>query len=361
MSLLPKNEFISKYHLQDKADALQALDWALMQEIYTKCESIKADLEDVLLYFRGAKRIPNVHFVKYRIKQPEKVIYKLLRQFLSYEGTQTTASEVITFENFHEHVEDMIGIRLIYLIRAQWKEIHQEILNKFGDKIWRDKHGKKVLPLAFVKISDEDSFQDFFRQNGCKIVHGELDYRSVLYYLQHECLGRIWRVELQTKTIFEEAWFEIHGALHEPNKEKKIELIDDYLMSLKNIATEADNLTARISYHKSELSQKANRMANLEREKQKTLQNDSIFDQIRNDIKSAEMEKAFDKLEHWLLVNEIRKHAPDLDKAVFIWHSNFSAYQKNSLLGLVEHTALDQIKNKLIDILNQLENEYPVP
>ena len=358
MPLITKNEFISKYHLQDKAAALAALDWTLMQEIYTKCESINADLEDALLYFRGAERIRNVHFVKYRIKQPEKVIYKLLRHFLSFVGTQTTASEVITFENFHEYVEDMIGIRLIYLIRAQWKEIHQEVLNKFGDKIWRDKNGKKVPPLAFLKLYDEASFKDFFRQNGCEVVYGELDYRSVLYYLQHECLGRLWRVELQTKTIFEEAWFEIHGALHEPNKEKKIYLIDDYLMSLKNIATEADNLTARISYHKSELSEKADRMVHLENETQKTLQNDSIFDQIRNYIKSSEMEKAFYKLENWLREKEIRKHAPDLDKAVAIWHSNFSAFQKNSLLGLEEHTALNQIKNKLLDIVAQLEEAF---
>lgn len=352
MPLSTKDEFIEKYHLQDKAAALAALDWALMQKIYTKCENIKPDLEEAMLSFRGVERIPNVHFVKYRIKQPEKVIYKLLRHFLK-EG-----SKAITFENFHEYVEDMIGIRLIYLIRAQWKEIHQEVLNKFGDKIWKDKHGKKALPVAFVKVSDEASFQKFFEDNGCKLKYGELDYRSVLYYLQHECLGRMWRVELQTKTIFEEAWFEIHGALHEPNKEKKIYLIDDYLMSLKNIATEADNLTARISYHKSELSEKADRMAHLESEKQKTLQDDSIFDQIRNDIKSAEMEKAFDKLENWLREKAIKKQSPELEKAVYLWHSNFSAFQKNSLLGLEEHTALNQIKDKLFDIINELETTF---
>ncbi|MDH4033054.1 MAG: hypothetical protein OEV80_04560, partial [candidate division Zixibacteria bacterium] len=80
-------------------------------------------------------------------------------------------------------------------------------------------------PTAKVQNGDPDYLIQLYEKNGCTIEEAEHGYRSV-HYLVNQPMGKSnYQVEIQVRTLFEEAWAECDHAIRYP------ELADHDLLS----------------------------------------------------------------------------------------------------------------------------------
>lgn len=108
--MLQQKEFLKKYNITDPEFAQTALDWKMLNEIFDNYQKIKADYETTA---RGiVERLiwaENVHSVKSRIKDPERLIAKIIRNKLKHPERE------FTVENYTDIIDDIIGIRILHL------------------------------------------------------------------------------------------------------------------------------------------------------------------------------------------------------------------------------------------------------
>jgi len=63
---------------------------------------------------------PQIHFLKYRLKDPEKLRQKLVRKAIQ--------GDVVDESNIFDRITDLAGVRIIHLHTEQMREIHAAIL-----------------------------------------------------------------------------------------------------------------------------------------------------------------------------------------------------------------------------------------
>jgi ppGpp synthetase/RelA/SpoT-type nucleotidyltranferase len=166
-------------------------DWKVLREICARHESNTRDLKDAGDYFAARLQgAPGVHSVRMRVKDPRHLVKKIVRDRLD-----------VTTETYEQHINDLLGLRALHLYRGDWQQIHDFIRNAFD--LWDE-------PTAYV-AKGEDCTE--FRGAGCQVEEKDDAYRSVHYHLKFREKRRLLRVELQVRTIFQEAWGEISRQL----------------------------------------------------------------------------------------------------------------------------------------------------
>jgi ppGpp synthetase/RelA/SpoT-type nucleotidyltranferase len=166
-------------------------------------------------------KIGGVHASNYRIKDPEHLIKKIIRK--GKEG------RTITIDNYCQEITDLVGIRLLHVFKDGWKDI---------DTYIRVNYELFEKPKAFRREGDNNSDlegQEFEMQNR------ELGYRSLHYVVKSKPAKNEYLVEIQVRTIFEEAWGEIDHTILYPD------LIDDevlkkYTLVLNRLAGLGDEM-----------------------------------------------------------------------------------------------------------------------
>lgn len=162
--------------------------------------------EYIVRLIRDDPSAPNesIHTILYRIKDEARIIEKIDQENSSFAINE----KPITHNNFHEKIGDIIGIRIICLRLSDIVKVEAYLTHLVEEKIlkfMREPDHKKsfVLPIDPGEVAPQDVNLQY---SGYSSIHyqvklGESSDAS-------EQFKRI-QIELQLRTILEEAWGEI--------------------------------------------------------------------------------------------------------------------------------------------------------
>lgn len=203
---MPRNElndFLKEMKISKETFDKSKLSWKTLKKIKTEYERNLKDYEEIALrYVEQLSKIESVHSVRYRIKNPYHLLEKIIRK--------TNEGEQITEKNYTSCIPDIIGIRALYIFKSDWIRLHEDIKQKYGSMFTQ----KPEIQLK--KGDDDNPYKDI---RNIEIKENK-DYRSIHYVIRHEAFDPTngnkkleVRVEVQTRSIFEEGWSEINHKL----------------------------------------------------------------------------------------------------------------------------------------------------
>jgi ppGpp synthetase/RelA/SpoT-type nucleotidyltranferase len=181
--------------------------------------------------------VDNVHSVRFRSKDPDHLIIKIIRK------RHANPERIIVTDNYKTEITDLIGVRVIHLLKKQWMPI-----NKYITKTW-DLH---EAPIAYIREGDPDAFFDMFKAEGFTIKKHDFGYRSLHYIIPTKPAKETFYAEIQLRTIFEEGWSEIDHKIRYPNNTENA-LYNEFLLILNRLAGSADEMGSFIMNLKSSL------------------------------------------------------------------------------------------------------------
>lgn len=167
-----------------------------------------------------------VHSVRSRVKNPIRLIRKIVRKRLE------DPTRLITLDNYEDDITDLVGIRALHLFKEDWEAIHDFIT-----------HGWKVreTPIAYVREGDREDWIHEFKLRGCVVKKHPHSYRSVHYLIPASPTKRVTTVEVQVRTLMEEAWSEIDHRINYPEATPYQE-VRHFLGSFNRLAGMADEM-----------------------------------------------------------------------------------------------------------------------
>lgn len=185
---------------------------------------LKAFLQTVLFFFENNPALKGiVHSVKYRMKDPEHLKDKIQRKLKS--------GKIIDENNLFTVVNDLIGVRVLYLYQDQFQLIHNELLKKVDEtKDWMFVEAPKAYTW------DPETREYFEKLN----IHTEVRdtyYTSVHYVIKpNNELSNI-TCEIQVRTLFEEIWGEIDHTINYPHQTEIIACKEQLRVLAKLVST----------------------------------------------------------------------------------------------------------------------------
>lgn len=233
MELLKQEDFLEKYNIKSDDFNSSGLTWEELEFLFNDYLIYKNKLETpATVILNDLMKMPNVHSVRYRIKDPEHLIEKIIRKKI------TSPSEEINIKNYKEKVTDLIGLRALHLFKEDWKSIHENITETWN---YKDK------PIANYREGDSEGLIKEFNDSGCEAKEHKFGYRSIHYIIETSPTKETFYAEIQVRTIFEEAWSEIDHTIRYPY-EIDNEIYGRYLMILNRLAGSADEMGSFIKF-----------------------------------------------------------------------------------------------------------------
>lgn len=185
---------------------------------------LKAFLQTVLFFFENNPALKGIiHSVKSRMKDPEHLKDKIQRKLKS--------GKIIDENNLFTVVNDLIGVRVLYLYQDQFQLIHNELLKKVDEtKDWMFVEAPKAYTW------DPETREYFEKLN----IHTEVRdtyYTSVHYVIKpNNELSNI-TCEIQVRTLFEEIWGEIDHTINYPHQTEIIACKEQLRVLAKLVST----------------------------------------------------------------------------------------------------------------------------
>lgn len=185
---------------------------------------LNAFLQTVLFFFENNPSLKGiVHSVKSRMKDPEHLKDKIQRKLKS--------GKTIDESNLFTVVNDLIGVRVLYLYQDQFQLIHNELLKKVDEtKDWMFVEAPKAYTW------DPETREYFEKLN----IHTEVRdtyYTSVHYVIKpNNALSNI-TCEIQIRTLFEEIWGEIDHTINYPHPTEVIACKEQLRVLAKLVST----------------------------------------------------------------------------------------------------------------------------
>lgn len=317
--LIGQNKFLANYNIDKDKFKKTTLTWENLQLIYQDyCKEIPKLESSAVYIFNSLMKTSNVHSVRYRIKDAEHVIEKIIRKRIKDPG------QIITIENYKSELTDLIGLRALHLFKEEWNSIHDVITST-----WE----LKEKPVANYRDGDSLDYQKEFKELGCDVKKHPFGYRSVHYIIQTKPAKETYFAEIQVRTIFEEAWSEIDHTIRYPYDQDN-PVFGQFLLILNRLAGSADEMGTFIQYLKKELQNKENNFKNEMKEKDYLIK--ELETKIK-DLKLKESDKKYltDGLEKLKMPNLL---ISDIGMSVSKALTNLSFINNSNLSGLNEIT-----------------------
>lgn len=216
---------------------------AIIEENNIKINNIKEIYEDYVEYKNSyenqAQFIANilrsqemVHSVKSRIKDPDRLVEKVIRKTENRKSKYGNEFE-FTLDNYKNEINDLIGIRVIHIFKDQWQEIHEFIINTW-----------KVIEIT-ANVRDGDNIE-VFEDPRIEVRSKASGYRSVHYLVEFYPTSQRVIAEIQVRTIFEEGYGEIDHRLRYSHREIP-EILQSNLLLFNRIVGSADEMASLIN------------------------------------------------------------------------------------------------------------------
>lgn len=160
-----------------------------------------------------------INSVKWRVKDPIHLLTKIVRKRKAAIKEQKDSPYLgINVNNYKNIIDDLVGIRAIYLFKENWERVNKFILQNFsvcGNENITIYHAPDD-DLSFYPNDDVSSYN-------YKRVKRDSRYRST-HYIIKGITPHSYNFELQTRTILDEAWGEIDHHVRYPKFEDHPEL-----------------------------------------------------------------------------------------------------------------------------------------
>lgn len=231
--LIKQGAFFKRFNVDSLDYKRSGLNWRMLEAIYADYSSWWDYLHPAALYVSNTLALESgVHAVSHRVKDPEHLIEKIIRR------SKEKGSPWATLANYRNVVRDLIGVRALHLFKEDWRTVHASIKRNW--KLTR-------RPVAKVRDKDPKYVVDEFKNGGCKIERLlDSGYRSVHYEIEVQVAKAPVAVELQARTLFEEAWGEVSHRVQYPYFQGA-ELIERYLIALSEMAGMGDSVASAVA------------------------------------------------------------------------------------------------------------------
>lgn len=229
--LSEQKAFLEDYRIPQERFAKAMVSWGILSAIandyLTNFEGFKCVAESFVERFNECK---DVHASNYRIKDVNHLIEKVIRK----NPKRCENGACITAKNYKQEITDIIGIRLILLYKRQWKNVHEYIIENYGDRLHEE-------PFAYV--SSIDDLSDY-KEKGVRQVLSKDGYRSVHYVVKEND----YLVEIQIRTLAEEVWGEIDHNIRYPYKIDN-PILGQYMSLMAALSSSIDNMASFLCAH----------------------------------------------------------------------------------------------------------------
>lgn len=267
---MDRQGFFKKFRMTDQVFRKSNYDWEELEAIYNNYLILKGQLDAYAIHLVDEiKEFDQVHSVKFRTKDPEHLIEKIIRKNIKNPGFHPRP------DNYYQVINDLIGIRILHLFKEDWESIHRIIIKRWV---------LKERVVANIRQGDSQNLIDNYKENGCDIKIHPSGYRSVHYLIKLQVGDLDLFSEIQVRTIFEEAWSEIDHAIRYPYYIDN-NIFSDYLEIINRLAGSADEMGSFIR----RLSKELNAMDSNHREEieEKNL----IIEDLKENIKTLEIDR----------------------------------------------------------------------
>lgn len=219
-----RKKFLRQFNITEDKFRESMLTWdelTLIAEDYLKKED--EHIATVKRYFDEIQQCAYVHSLGYRVKKVTHLIEKIIRKNSKY----LKQGKAISLGNYSEYINDLMGIRVLLLFKEDWNGVHDFLMKAYGNDLAED-------PFAYVRKGDN-----------CDLYTGKVDiidekpYRSVHYLIRDKETQLC--IEVQVRTLFEEAWSEVDHKLRYPYNLSN-EMIASYLEIMNRAAGMADEM-----------------------------------------------------------------------------------------------------------------------
>lgn len=194
--MLEKDTFLKEYNVIRQYEQ-SGLSWNSLMEIYddyskqyySKLQDLAEQLVNELKKAQSSSlRGRKVHAVFGRAKDPEHLIEKIIRKV---GGENSQKYKDIKKDNYRTIITDLIGIRMLVLVKEDWKVADEVIRALF--------HDFEEKPVSYVCYGDREIFDERL----LRVDYTNKGYRSQHYIVSyHNCF-----CEIQVRTLAEE----VHG------------------------------------------------------------------------------------------------------------------------------------------------------
>lgn len=268
--LTNKKQFFEKFNIDSKEFDETSLKWEDLEKIYEDyCNEIPRLEASAIYIFNSLMKTSHVHSVRYRVKDAEHVVEKIIRKRIK------DPQQIITIENYKHELTDLIGLRALHLFKEEWFPIHTLITS-----IW----DLKEKPTAYYRDGDSAEYNKRFEEYGCEIKKHPYGYRSVHYIVETKPAKKTYFAEIQVRTIFEEAWSEIDHKIRYPYDQDN-PVFGQFLLILNRLAGSADEMGTFIQYLKCELQNRDDSY------KHSILEKDKLIKQLEQKIKDLKIKE----------------------------------------------------------------------
>lgn len=227
---LTKKEFMERYKLTERNFQQANITWKELLKIHDDFKSKHNEYTKVAINISNEiAKIPNVHSTRFRVKNAEHLIEKIIRKNIE-KGTS------INFQNYPGEITDLVGVRALHIYKRDWKNIDASIKSHW-----------ELLepPTVYFREGDNTESLEIYNENGCVTLMHPHGYRSLHYLVRLRHTGFPSACEIQVRTIFEEGWSEIDHHLRYPYILDD-EILSGYLGLLNKICGSADEMATLI-------------------------------------------------------------------------------------------------------------------
>ncbi|MCT4620950.1 MAG: GTP pyrophosphokinase [Marinisporobacter sp.] len=330
MSLMAKEEFFRKYDSieEQKFDEI-SLSWEMIEEIYEDYVGKIKDLEVIATNITNLlMEVDKVHSIRKRVKDPEHLIEKIIRKSIKKPKLK------INVNNYSKIITDLIGIRILHLFKEDWVPIHKKIM-----KTWN----LNEKPQANIRKGDREIV---FKENHCEIKEHKYGYRSVHYLIKHPFTKDEEKiVEIQVRTLFEEAWSEIDHQIRYPYDIDN-PILAGYLVMFNGLAGSADEMGGFIKVLKQELDYKDRAIE----------ERDVVIKELQEKINLSQLDEHEKEQIHLSLVKLTEKEPERTPALLDEWNMNSSLAESMAKISSISsfvknHSGLQESLSKITDSL----------
>ena len=226
-------QFLEKYPYSKEVIQEKNIKVNNIKEIYEDYVEYESSYENQAAFIANILRSQTmVHSVKSRIKDPDRLVEKVIRKTEDRKSKYGNDFE-FTVDNYKNEINDLIGIRVIHIFKDQWQEIHEFIINTW-----------KVIEIT-ANVREGDNIE-VFDDPSIEVRSKASGYRSVHYLVEFYPTNQKVIAEIQVRTIFEEGYGEIDHRLRYSHNEIP-EILKSNLLLFNRIVGSADEMASLIN------------------------------------------------------------------------------------------------------------------
>jgi ppGpp synthetase/RelA/SpoT-type nucleotidyltranferase len=238
-------EFLAKNNITDADWTNSGCTWDTLSAIADDYRSHLDTLRDTAAFFANrVQTIPHVHSVRWRIKDVDHLLEKIIRKSASGSDKYKSISTL----NYKSVVTDLLGVRCLHLFKSDYHPIDKELR-----RTWLLAEGED--PIAYIRAGDDPTITEGLKRDGFITKEHDAGYRSIHYVFSCQPTSTEIKVELQLRTIFEEAWSEIDHKIRYPNFSDD-PIVEYFLRIFSGLSGSADEMGEFVRRLTADLSDK---------------------------------------------------------------------------------------------------------